>query len=251
VNEQLGSVSQLLNTDRRSALTLAPEAARDDMRAQIGKRITSRDLFDGCRQAFQRGFQRVKLYFMCGLPGEREDDLRGIVEMAETISRLGKDVAGRSATVVANVSNFVPKPHTPYQWNAMQTREYFQDAHRYLKRRCRMRSVQVKCHDVEASLLEGVFARGDRRMGPVIERAWQGGARLDAWSEKFQADLWWQAFEDEGIDVRAILHQRYPVEGQLPWDHIGIRQGRAYLEREQNRSLAQLAEMGCREAAAS
>jgi radical SAM family uncharacterized protein len=250
VNEQLTSVSELLNTDRRSGLTLAPEAARDDMRAQIGKRITNRDLFDGCRKAFERGFQRVKLYFMCGLPGEREDDLRGILEMAETISRLGKEVAGRSATVVANVSNFVPKPHTPFQWNAMQTREYFQDAHRYLKQRRRMRSVQVKCHDIEASLLEGVFARGDRRMGPVIERAWQYGARLDAWSEKFQPALWWQALEEEGIDAQAILHQRYPLEAQLPWDHIGIRQGRGYLEQEQNRSLAQLADMRCGVAAA-
>jgi hypothetical protein len=132
----------------------------------------------------------------------------------------------------------------------MQTREYFQDAHRYLKQRRRMRSVQVKCHDIESSLLEGVFARGDRRMGPVIERAWQYGARLDAWSEKFQPALWWQALEEEGIDAQAILHQRYPLEAQLPWDHIGIRQGRGYLEQEQNRSLAQLADMRCGVAAA-
>ena len=126
INEQLRMVGDLMNTDRHSGLTLAPEAARDDMRRQIGKPITNDDLYAGCRRAFENGFSRVKLYFMCGLPGERETDLEGIIEMSETISRLGQEVSGRLATVVANVSNFVPKPQTPYQWNAMQRREYFQ-----------------------------------------------------------------------------------------------------------------------------
>ena len=128
VNQQLRLLGELLNTDRRDGLTLAPEAARDDMRQQIGKDITNDDLVEGCRRAMENGFSRAKLYFMCGLPGERPVDLDGIFDLSETISRLGKEVTGRFATVVANVSNFVPKPQTPFQWNAMQRREYFQQA---------------------------------------------------------------------------------------------------------------------------
>ena len=118
INEQLLTVGDLMNTDRHSGLTLAPEAALDDMRRRIGKPITNEDLYAGCRRAFENGFSRVKLYFMCGLPGEREADLAGIIEMSETIARLGQEIRGRPVTVVANVSNFVPKPQTPFQWNA-------------------------------------------------------------------------------------------------------------------------------------
>ena len=173
INEQLRTLGEMLTTDRTSGLTLAPEAARDDMRAQLGKPIRNDDLYAGCRRAMEHGFQRVKLYFMCGLPGERTVDLDGIIEMAETVAQLGREVQGRPATVVANVSNFVPKPHTPYQWHGMQTREYFQQAHHHIRRGVRLRSVQVKCHDVQTSLLEGVLSRGDRRLGPVIETVWR------------------------------------------------------------------------------
>lgn len=237
VNEQLLAVGDLLNTDRHSGLTLAPEAARDDMRRQIGKRITNEDLLAGCRRAFENGFSRVKLYFMCGLPGERESDLKGIIELSETVSRLGKEVSekigrGRMADVVANVSNFVPKPQTPFQWHGMQRREYFRWAHEFLHRQKRLRSVQLRCHDVEASLLEGMLCRGDRRMGEAIELAWRRGARFDAWAEKLRTDLWWQAIADIGIDPEQTLHLPCPVGGRLPWDHIGIRQGHDHLERE-------------------
>jgi radical SAM family uncharacterized protein len=245
VNEQLRAVSELMNTDRHSGLTLAPEVARDQMRRQIGKRIRNEDLMEGCRLAFAAGFQRVKLYFMCGLPGEQPADLDGILDMAEAIARLGKEVTGRFATVVANVSNFVPKPQTPYQFNAMQSREYFDEAHRHLRRRLynkKFRSVNLKYHDLESSLLEGLLARGDRRMGEVIETAWRRGARMDAWSDHIRPEIWWEAVRDSGIDVENVLHRPYAIDARLPWDHVGIRQGRAYLEREQAESLAQLDE---------
>jgi radical SAM family uncharacterized protein len=241
INEQLRFVGELMNTDRHSSLTLAPEVARDDMRRQVGKPITNDDLYAGCRRAFENGFSRVKLYFMCGLPGERETDLEGIIEMSETISRLGQQVTGRQTTVVANVSNFVPKPQTPYQWNAMQRREYFAWAQEFLHRRKRLRSVQLRCHDVEASLLEGVMCRGDRRLGEAIELAWRRGARFDGWAEKLQSQLWWQALADAGSDVEKMLHLPCPAPAALPWDHIGIRQGREYLEREQLCAAEQLA----------
>lgn len=239
INEQLRIVGEVLNTDRHSSLTLAPEVALDDMRRLVGKPITNEDLYAGCRKAFENGFTRVKLYFMCGLPGERESDLEGIIEMAETISRLGKEVRGRLVDVTASVSNFVPKPQTPFQWNAMREREYFRWAHEFLHRRKRMRSVKLQCHKVESSLLEGAISRGDRRIGEAIERAWRGGARFDAWAEKLDPELWWQAIADAGIDVEKTLHLPYPADAALPWDHIGIRQGRAYLEREQRQAAEQ------------
>ena len=122
-------ISDLLDTERGDGLTLAPEAARDEMRQQIGKPISNDDLFAGCRRAMQNGFSRVKLYFMCGLPGEGQADLDGIIDMAEEISRMGKSEMGRYATVVANISNFIPKPQTPYQRAAMRSGEYFEEAH--------------------------------------------------------------------------------------------------------------------------
>jgi radical SAM superfamily enzyme YgiQ (UPF0313 family) len=243
INEQLRLVGELMNTDRHSGLTLAPEVARDDMRQQVGKQITNEDLYEGCRRAMENGFSRVKLYFMCGLPGERQPDLDGIIDMAETISRLGKQITGRFATVVANVSNFVPKPQTPYQWNAMQRREYLRAAREHLYRRKRLRSVQLRCHDVESSLLEGVLCRGDRRLGAAIELAWRRGARFDAWAERLQPALWWQALAETGIDVEQLLHAPCPAGAPLPWDHVAIRQGRAYLEDQQRQSAAHLVSM--------
>ena len=236
INEELQLVGDLMNTDRHSSLTLAPEAARDDMRRRIGKPITNEDLLAGCRRAFENGFSRVKLYFMCGLPGERETDLEGIIEMSETISRLGREVSGKQTTVVANVSNFVPKPQTPFQWNAMQPREYFSWVHEFLHQKKRLRSVQLKCHNTDSSLLEGVLCRGDRRIGEAIELAWRRGARFDGWGEKLNPQLWWQALSDAAIDIEKTLHLPCPAPSALPWDHICIRQGRGYLEREQERA---------------
>ncbi len=173
VNEQLRHPRRAARYGASFRSDVRPEVALDDMRQQIGKPIKNEDLFEGCRKAFENGFQRIKLYFLCGLPGERPADLDGILDMAETIARIGKEIRGRAATVVANVSNFVPKPHTPYQWNGMQGREYFIEAHQRLRRRRTLRSVEIKCHDVDSSMLEGVMARGDRRLGAAIERAWR------------------------------------------------------------------------------
>ncbi len=243
VNEQLRSIAELIGNQRRSSLTLAPEVARDDMREQIRKKIKNEDLYEGCREAFRRNFESVKLYFMCGLPGERPVDLDGIIEMAETIAKIGKEERGRYAKVTASVSNFVPKSHTPYQWNGMQSREYFHWAHRYLKSKVKLRSVSVKCHDVETSLLEGLLSRGDRRVGNAIELAWRRGARLDSWFEQMDADRWWSALADVGIDVHQTIHEPYELTARLPWDHLNVKYGRTFLEKEQTRSLAQLESM--------
>lgn len=240
INHQLRSVPKLMAGARKSGLTLAPEVARDDMREQIRKKIKNDDLYEGCREAFKNGWQRVKLYFLCGLPGERVVDLDGIVDMAEEIARIGKEVKGRYVDVTAAVSNFVPKPHTPYQWNGMQTREYLQWAGRYLRSRCRIRSVQIKQHEVECSLLEGILTRGDRRVAPALEEAWRRGCRLDGWRECFQPKVWWQTFADLGIDAAWYSQRTRPMTEVLPWDHVNVKKGREYLEKEQSRSLVQL-----------
>jgi radical SAM family uncharacterized protein len=240
INHQLRSVPKLMQGAHKSGLTLAPEVARDDMREQIRKKIKNEDLYEGCREAFKNGWQRVKLYFMCGLPGERVVDLDGIVDMAEEIAHIGREVKGRFVEVTASVSNFVPKPHTPYQWNGMQTREYLRWAGQYLRQRCRVRSVRVKQHDVECSLLEGILTRGDRRIAPALEEAWRRGCRLDGWRECFKPDVWWQTFADLGIDTAWYSQRQRPMTELLPWDHVNVKKGRVYLEKEQQRSVVQL-----------
>ena len=240
VNHQLRTLPKLIKSVRKQGLTLAPEVARDDMREQIRKKIKNDDLYEGCREAFKNGWERVKLYFLCGLPGERTVDLDGIIEMAETISRIGREVRGRNAEVTASVSNFVPKPHTPYQWNGMQTRDYFERAGKHLRSIVRMKSVSIKQHDIDTSLLEGILTRGDRRVSPALYEAWRRGARLDGWRECFNPDLWWKTFADLGIDVGFYSHRQRPMSELLPWDHVNVKKGRAYLEKEQDRSVIQL-----------
>jgi len=240
INHQLRTLPKLVQGVRRGGLTLAPEVARDDMREQIRKKIKNDDLYEGCREAFKNGWRRVKLYFMCGLPGERVVDLDGIVDMAEEIATIGKETIGRYVDVTASVSNFVPKPHTPYQWNGMQTREYLRWAGQYLRSRCRIRSVRVTQHDIECSLLEGVLTRGDRRIAPALEEAWRRGCRLDGWKECFKPAVWWQTFADLGIDTSWYSQRTRPVTEVLPWDHVNVKKGREYLEKEQERSVVQL-----------
>jgi hypothetical protein len=127
----------------------------------------------------------------------------------------------------------------------MQRREYFREAHRHLWRRRQLRSIDIKCHDVETSILEGIFSRGDRRIADAIELAWRNGARFDSWRDQCRPELWHEALDQIGLDVEPILHRPYPLEASLPWDHIAVRQGRNYLEREQTKAVVQLAEMGC------
>ncbi len=241
INHQLRTLPQLVQGVRKAGLTLAPEVARDDMREQIRKRIKNDDLYEGCREAFKHGWQKVKLYFLCGLPGERPADLDGIVEMAETICKISREVTGKYKDVTASVSNFVPKPHTPYQWNGMQTREYFQWAGDYLHRQKTIRgSVKIKQHCIETSLLEGILTRGDRRVAPALYEAWKRGARMDGWKECFRPALWWKVFADLGIDPAFYSQRERAKEERLPWDHVNVKKGRAYLEKEQDRSRIQL-----------
>lgn len=236
VNHQLSDVMRNLTTERSSGITMAPEAAFDAMRKRIAKKVTNDDLVNGCRAAFENGFYRIKMYFMCGFQNETEKDVDGIIQLCEEIAKLGKEIRGRFPTIVANVSNFVPKPQTPLQWNAMATADYFREAHFRLKRNKRLKSVEVKYHDLKTSLLEGLLTRGDRRVGDVIETAWRNGARFDAWSDYFRNEYWQTAIESTGIDVNLLVHTEYPTESELPWDHITVYCGKEKLLKEFNES---------------
>ena len=220
VNHQLSGVMRKLTTERTSGLTLAPEAALDEMRKRIGKPITNENLLAGCRSAFENGFNRVKMYFLCGLPEETEADIDGIVDLSLEIGRLGKSVRGRPPIITTNVSNFVPKPHTPWERFGMQTQGYFLNAHGRLIDRTRRTGISLKYHTLETSLLEALICRGDRRLGSVIERAWRLGARLDAWTDHFRGDCWEQAIAESGIDTNRIIHETIPDDVELPWEHI-------------------------------
>ena len=179
----------------------------------------------------------MKLYFLCGLPGERKVDLDGIVEMAETIAQIGKRSARPADRSDGQRVELRAQAHTPYQWNGMQTREYFHWAHQYLKSQVQVKSVKVKCHPVETSLLEGLLSRGDRRVARSSN--WRGGAaRLDSWTEQLQPELWWQAAADCGVDVQQVIHTPYELIDRLPWDHLNVKKGRTYLEKEQQRAGA-------------
>ena len=222
ITHQLSSVMSLLTTERTSGLTIAPEAARDEMRKRIGKPITNENLLAGCQAAFENGFHRVKMYFLCGLPEETDDDIDGIFDLSMQIAQLGKRVRNRFPTVTVNVSNFVPKPHTPWERYGMKERQTLFAIHDRLKNKVRRTPLSLKYHTLETSLLEGLLSRGDRRLGAVIESVWRQGARLDAWSDYFRYDLWEQTITASGLPIDRIVHTDYAETDELPWGHIRL-----------------------------
>jgi radical SAM family uncharacterized protein len=220
VNSQLGLTMSNLTTERTSGLTVAPEAARDEMRRRIGKPVTNENLLRGCESAFSNGFNRVKMYFLCGLPEERAEDIDGIIDLSLDVLRLGKQVRGRVPSITANVSNFVPKPHSAWERVGMQTREYFGEVHNRLWGRARRSGIVLRYHNLETSLLEGLLCRADRRVGKVIEQAWKYGARLDAWTDHFRYEYWQKAINESGLNINSIVHTTIPDNSELPWEYV-------------------------------
>lgn len=223
VDKMLSNIPWMVNTVRKGGLTIAVEAARDDMRAAIRKKVTDGDLLDGVRQAFRAGWRSVKLYFMCGFPGERPEDIDGIWDLSRQVSEARREVAGHPASVKASVGWLVPKPYTPFQWAAQPRAEYFHGVRRRfyeLSRSDRRAAVRVQMHSVERSVLEAVFARGDRRLAPAIEAAWRAGARLDGWDECFNPSLWDRAFLETGTDPAWYAHRERPGDEVFPWAHL-------------------------------
>jgi radical SAM-linked protein len=234
---------------RKTGFTLAPEAGTDRLRQVINKGITEEDLLATTRAAFTLGWRLVKLYFMMGLPTETEEDLAAIVELAAQVKRTGKGTQGGADVNVA-VSTFVPKPHTPFQWEPQLGIEETLRRQRLLREGLRTRKLRLKWHEAELSFLEGVFARGDRRLGAVLEKAVDLGCRFDGWRDHFDFGRWQQAFAVAGLDPAWYLRARSEDE-ILPWDHIDCGSPKEFFLRERRLALAGTYTPDCRSGACS
>jgi len=233
---------------RGGSLTFAPEAGTQRLRDVINKGVTEEDLLTAVSAAFTAGWHAVKLYFMIGLPTETAEDLAGIVELVRKVVEAGRaaGVSPGRLKVTASVSSFVPKAHTPFQWEGQDEKAALVDKQAYLRERLRLRHVAFNWHDPQASFLEAVLARGDRRLAAVIHRAWAKGCRFDGWSEWFSPGWWEEAFRESGLSAAWYAHQRYDYGDVLPWDHLDSGVDRSFLVEEHRRALAGLATADCR-----
>lgn len=225
---------------RKSSLTFAPEAGSQRMRDVINKGLTEEMIVEGAWKAFQGGWNRVKLYFMLGLPGETDEDIAAIAELADKIAatyfELPKEERHGRPEITASTSFFVPKPFTPFQWAPMGTAEYFENSRRFLKGKVReqinQRSIKYNCHDALTSELEGIFARGDRRLASVIEKAYRKGCIFDAWTDYFQPDVWNALLDECGVDRDFYNYRERDRDEIFPWDFIDIGVSKEFMWRE-------------------
>ena len=228
-----------LQTVRKSGLTFAPEAGTQRLRDVINKNLTEDEILNTCAQAFSGGWNNVKLYFMLGLPTETDEDVLGIAELVYKVIQAWKEHAvnkKRGLRVHVATAYFVPKPHTPFQWEKQITPQEYLRRCKLLKSHFYSKSIVYDYHSPDLSRLEAVFARGDRRLGPVIETAVKNGARLDGWDEYFNYARWYDAFRECGIDADFYTTRGYGEEEILPWDTIDVGVSKAFLKRERRRA---------------
>jgi len=238
VDHQLRHLPGLSSRVRKAGLTLAPEVASDDLRRRINKDITNDDLIAGVLAAFERGWRTVKLYFMIGLPGETDDDVRAIGELARTISRLRGRTSAGAARVNVAVSTFVPKPHTPFQWCGMAPEDEVRAKQRLLLDMGLPRKIRLKFHDYRMSFVEGLLSRGGRRLFDALREARRLGCSFDAWTERIDIDGWRRALDAAGIDPAHELHRERGIEEPLPWDHIAPGPSKEFLAADWARGRA-------------
>jgi radical SAM family uncharacterized protein/radical SAM-linked protein len=230
---------------RISGLTFAPEAGTQRMRDVVNKNVTEAHIEESSRRVFGRGWHRLKLYFMIGLPTEEDDDVRGIVETGQRMLRIGREVLGnKRAEVTVSVSSHVPKPHTPLQWCAQDPEAEIRRKQQILRHTTREPGLRLKHHHSGISFVEGVLSRGDRRLADVIESVWRAGARFDGWDEVFELDRWVAALAQHRVDIDAYLGTR-PVTARLPWDHIDVGLEDGFLLAEYKKALKGRASPPC------
>jgi radical SAM family uncharacterized protein/radical SAM-linked protein len=239
---------------RASGVTFAPEAGSQRMRDVVNKNVTEEQLMTTAERIFSRGWDSMKLYFMIGLPTEEEPDVREIVQVGKRAREVGKRVRKEMLNsgppkVTVSVSTHVPKPHTPFQWCAMDDQGQVVEKQSWLREEVRgAKGVDLRMHDSRTSWLEGVFARGDRKLGRVLLRAHKAGARFDSWEDQLKIDVWTQAFADEGIDIHAYLGT-IPISARLPWSHIDVGLEEGFLVREYRKALKSRLSPPCGKAA--
>ena len=239
---------------RKSSLTFAPEAGSQRLRDVINKGLTEEIILEGAGQAFEGGWSRVKLYFMLGLPTETEEDMKEIAHLAEKVAKryyeVPKEKRNGKCQIVASTSFFVPKPFTPFQWATMCTsEEYIEKAHivnNEMKAQLNKKSLKYNWHEADVTVLEGVFARGDRKAGKVLLEAYKLGCLYDSWSEYFRNDLWMQAFEKTGIDISFYNLRKRELDEIFPWDFIDIGVTKKFLIREWTRAMEGKVTPNCR-----
>ncbi len=235
---------------RKSSLTFAPEAGTQRLRNVINKGLTEEDILNGSALAFSGGRNRVKLYFMCGLPTETDEDLMGIVDLANKIvdkyHEIPKEERPRPISVVASTACFVPKPFTPFQWSAQATVSEFMRKTKLVKTSMTKKQVKYTYHEPETSSMEAVLARGDRRICDVIFRAWQLGAKFDGWTEHFKYELWLKAFDETGLSKDFYACRERSYDEILPWDHISIGVSKKFFINEAEKAKAGEVTPNCR-----
>lgn len=240
---------------KKSSLTFAPEAGSQRMRNVINKGLTEEDILSGAGQAFEGGWNKVKLYFMLGLPMETEEDMRAIPELADKIARryyeIPKDRRNGKCLITTSTSFFIPKPFTPFQWAKMYTNEEYISRAATVKHafndQLNKKSLKYNWHDAEVTVLEGVFARGDRKVGKAIEEAYAMGCIYDAWSEQFNYEKWLAAFEHAGLDIAFYNERERGADELFPWDFIDIGVTKSFLRKEWERAMNAEVTPNCRQ----
>ncbi len=242
---------QKLKSVRRSGLTFAPEAGTQRMRDVINKNVTEEEMLETANIAFAGGYSAVKLYFMLGLPTETDEDVAAIGTLAKKVVdayyQNPDKPKGRGVNVGVSASSFVPKPFTPFQWEPQATPEELEHKQRHLKETLPSRKINVSFHDIKTSFLEGVFARGDRRLCAVVEEAWRRGCKFDSWGEYYRYDTWMEVFSDLGLDPAFYANRRRSYEETLPWDHISYGVPKKFLMRESEKAKRAETTANCRE----
>ena len=242
-------LQQRLSRGRKAGLTFAPEAGSQRLRDVINKNLTEEDLLHSCRIAFEGGWSSVKLYFMLGLPTETDEDIVEIARIADHVVHTWRESAPdkrRGVSVTASTSWFVPKPHTAFQWEAQITKEEYERRVQLLRDNIKAKAVSYKWHDSDTSFLEAVLSRGDRRIGRVLEAAWRRGAKMDAWQDYYNLDLWMAAFEDCGLDPAFYANRVRPGDEILPWSMISSGVSQKFLWRERQRAYEGITTPDCR-----
>jgi len=237
VDRQLAILPKLTSGVRKGGLTIAAEAGSEKLRKAIGKRITEEDMIRGVSAAWEAGFGSVKIYFIAGLPGETDRDIDAILDLCLRLSETRKAFDGNRGSISASVSWFVPKPHTPAQWEAMRREDYFWSVRKRLLEGSRKTPVNFRFHRIEQSLLEALVGRGGREVGNTILEAWNLGARMDSWTEHWNWEIWQEAIAKTGIDFDRIVHTSIDLEDNLPWGHIECHANIETL-REQNQKMS-------------
>jgi radical SAM family uncharacterized protein len=231
---------------RKSSATFAPEAATDHMRRVINKDIPEAQLLEVTEEIFRRGWRTVKLYFMIGHPRETLDDVRAIAELARSVLMLGRRHHGRRARVNLGISTLIPKPHTPFQWSSLDTVEQINAKLQVLKQGTAGQGLEMKWNAPEETLLEALLGRGDRRLGRVIQRAWELGAKFDSWHEYFDFRHWLAALDEAGLTLDFYIYRTRALDEILPWDHIETGVNKSYLQDELLRSQRSELQPDCR-----